>query len=347
MKNKSWILWSTILMAISLTVLCLPPAYAQSEPSKDKTEIQIYSNPFGGTTYVLSFALAEIINKNSTRLHATCVESKGSSANILYLQKNPNALKNTIIVANPFAITQAAKADPPFKTAFTGLKALAVIANNCGFIVTTNPDIKSPQDLKGRSLCLGIKGITIEFIPRFILDYGCGVFNDIGKVSYSSFDGIKNALIDGTVDAGLQSSTMWGEGEYKDWVPIPAAEELLATKKCYLVDIEADAYKKAREKSGYPIYYLKAKPKAFGKSDAFGGNRMWWSNSWWVHESMPNDVVTEICSILYDHANDFATYHASGKGISPKTLADVAVPEDDFHPAAARFYEGKGLKVGQ
>ena len=74
---------------------------------------------------------------------------------------------------------------------------------------------------------------------------------------------------------------------------------------------------------------------------------MWWSNSWWVYKSMPDDVVTEICSILYAHANEFVTYHASGKGITPKTLAEVAVAEKDFHPAAAAFYKGKGLKVGQ
>jgi len=341
------VIWLGVFLVMSLTIFCLSPAFAQTGTSKDKIQIQIYSNPFGHTTYVLSFALAEIINKNSTRLHATCVESKGSSANILYLQKNPDALKNTLIVANPFATTQAAKADPPFKTPFTGLKAISMIGNMCGFLLTTNPEIKTAQDLKGKRVSLGIKGITIEYIPRFILDYGCGVFKDIGKVSYSSFDGIKNALIDGTIDAGLQSSVMWGDEEYKNWVPIPATEELLATKKCYIVDIEEEAFKKAREKSGYPIYLLKAKPKAVGKSDAFGGNRIWWSNSWWVHESMPDDVVSEICSILYDNAKDFGTYHASGRGITQKTLSDVAVPEQDFHPAAARFYKGKGLKVGQ
>jgi TRAP-type uncharacterized transport system substrate-binding protein len=51
-------------------------------PAQEKTELQIYSNPFEGATYVLSFALAEIINKNSQTLHATCMESKGSAANI-------------------------------------------------------------------------------------------------------------------------------------------------------------------------------------------------------------------------------------------------------------------------
>jgi len=320
---------------------------ARPEKSGDKIEIQIYSNPFGHTTYVLSFALAEIINKNSNRLHATCIESKGSSANILYMQKNPSARKYTIIVANPFAITQAAKADPPFKKPFKGLKAISMIGNMCGFFLTTNPEIKSVQDLAGKRISLGIKGVTIEYIPRFLLDYGYGIFDDLGKVSYTSFDGIKNALIDGTIDAGLQSSVMWGEEEYKDWVPIPSTEELLTTKKCYLVDIREDAFKKAREKSGYPIYFLRARPKAFGKSGPFGGNRIWWSNSWWVHESMDNDIVREICNILYEHADEFRSYHASGRGITQKTLAEVAVSEIQFHPAAAKYYKEKGIKFAK
>ncbi|MCK4791305.1 MAG: TAXI family TRAP transporter solute-binding subunit [Desulfobacteraceae bacterium] len=347
MRHKALALSGSVCLIIVLALLLFTPAFAKSKASADKIEIQIYSNPFGHTTYVLSFALAEIINKNSTRLHMTCVESKGSSANILYMQKNPAARKYTMVVANPFAANQAAKADPPFKKPFTGLKAVSMIGNMCGFFLTTNPEIKTIQDLAGKRVTLGIKGITIEYIPRFILKYGYGIYDDLGRVSHMSFDGIKNALIDGTTDAGLQSSVMWGEEEYKNWVPIPTAEELLSTKKCYLVDIEEGAFKKAREKSGYPLYFLKAKPKAFGKSAAFGGNRIWWSNSWWVHESMDDDVVREICSIVYDHAKDFVTYHASGRGITQKTLASVAVPEADFHPAAAKFYREKGHKVGQ
>jgi TRAP transporter TAXI family solute receptor len=329
--------------------LLLTPAlsFTKSAEAQDKIQVQIYSNPFGHTTYVLSFALAEIINKNSTRLHATCLESKGSSANILYVQKNPSARKYTVLIANPFAVHQAKEGDPPFSKPFTGLKAISIVANNCGFFLTTDPEIKTVQDLRGKSIGLGPKGITLEYIPRFLLDYGYGIYNDLGSVSHSSFAGVKNALIDGSLDVGIQSSTMWGDEKEKQWVPIPATEELLSTKKCYLVDISEEAYNKAREKSGYPLYPLRAKPKAFGKSEPFGGNRMWWSNSWWVHESMDNDVVREICSIIYDHAEEFVTYHASGRGITRNALSDVAIPEEDFHPAAATFYKEKGLQVGQ
>ena len=344
MKNKIFIVNICVLVIL---FVCLSPVLSKTASAADKIKLQVYSNPFGHTTYVLSFALAEIVNKNSSRLQMTCMESKGSSANILYLQKNPEALKNTLLVANPFAIKQAANADPPFKKPFTGLKAISMIGNMCGFLVTTNPKIKTIEDLAGKKLILGPKGITLEYIPRFILQNGYDIWNKLGRVSYTSFNGIKNALIDGTTDAGIMSSVMWGDGELKDWVPIPAADELLATKKCFLLDLKTEAYKKAREATGYPIYALKAKPKAFGKSEAFGGNRIWWSNSWWVHESMDDDLVSEICAIMYDHAKEFMTYHASGRGISQKSLSSVAVSTGDFHPAAARFYQSKGLKVGQ
>ena len=103
----------------------------------------------------------------------------------------------------------------------------------------------------------------------------------------------------------------------------------------------------AREKTGYPIYFQKAKSLAFGKSEAIGGNRIIWSNSWWVHESMSNDIVTEICDIIYNHANEFVKYHASGEAITPKTMSTVATDVKDFHPAAIEFYKSKGLSIGQ
>ena len=193
MKNKLLALVGSFCL---VALLGLFP-FSQARPA-DKTEIQIYSNPFGNSTYVLSFALAEIVNKNSSKLHMTCLESKGSAVNILYLQKNPEALKNTVILANPFAVTQAERADPPFSKPFKGLRAIALIGNMGGFLTTTNPNIKTVEDMSGKSLGLGPKGITLEYVPRYILQYGYGIFDKLGRVSYSPFDATKDALIDGS-----------------------------------------------------------------------------------------------------------------------------------------------------
>jgi TRAP-type uncharacterized transport system substrate-binding protein len=107
MKGKKFLF---ILLILSVVLLTTVSAY----PS-EKIEIQIYSNPLGATGYVLSFGLAEIINKYSTKYHATCVESKGLTVNMLYLIQNPEARKNTIIYVNNVGVGEAEKGLPPFK----------------------------------------------------------------------------------------------------------------------------------------------------------------------------------------------------------------------------------------
>lgn len=314
---------------------------------QEKKEIQIYSNPFGNATYVMSFALAEIINKYSNKLHAACMESKGSSANMLFLQQNPEARKNTIIVASPSAVTGAKKGAPPFREPFTGLRAISSIMYNGCFFMTLDPDIKTIEDLAGKRVAVGPKGSTLAYEPEFVLKFGYDIFDKLGRVGYMPPGAVKDALLDGSVQVGIQSSTMWGEGEEKQWAPIPATEELMSSAKCYIVELDPNAVKKAAAESGYPLFTLKAKKLDFGKSEAAGGNLLVTSNSWWAYESIDASIVREICTIIYDHASEFVKYHATGKGLTSKSMASIyAADENDFHPAAVEFYKEKGMKIG-
>lgn len=343
MKNKASFKFIAIIVCMLIVSLSASMASAA-----EKQQIQIYSNPFGNATYVMSFALAEIINKYSDMLHATCMESKGSAANMLFLQQNPEARKNTIIVASPSAVTVAKKADPPFKQPFTGLKAISLIVNNACFFMTLNPDIKSIEDLSGKRVALGPKGSTLAYEPEFVLKYGYGIFDKLGRVGFMPPGAIKDALLDGSVEVGIQSSSLWGDGDIKEWAPIPATDELMATAKAYLVDLDPKAVAKAAKESGYPLFTMEAKPLAFGKSDAIGGNRLVTSNSWWAYETMDPAIVHEILSVIYNHAADFDKYHATGKALTSKSMASiVGTEESDFHPAAIEFYKSKGMKLGR
>ena len=343
MRGKTSSILVILLSCVIIAGIATSPAAAA-----EKQEIQIYSNPFGNATYVMSFALAEIINKYSHTLHAACLESKGSSANMLFLQQNPEARKNTIIVASPSAITCARKADPPFKKPFTGLKAISAIVNNASFFLTLNPDIKTIADLEGKRVALGPKGSTLAYEPEFVLKYGYGIYDKIGRVGYMPPGAVKDALLDGSVEVGLQSSTLWGDGDLKEWAPIPATDEILATAKAYLVDMDPKAVEKAAKESGYPLMTLEAKPIAFGKSGAFGGHRLVTSNSWWAYETIDPDIVTEILNIIYDHASEFDKYHATGKALTSKSMSGIiGAEESDFLPAAIAFFKSKGMKLGR
>ena len=68
-----------------------------AEESKEKVSIDILSMGFGGSGYVASFALSELINKKSPILKATCIETGGSVENIKTLAAEPNRRKHTIL----------------------------------------------------------------------------------------------------------------------------------------------------------------------------------------------------------------------------------------------------------
>ena len=159
---------------------------------------------------------------------------------------------------------------------------------------------------------------------------------------------IKDALLDGSVEVGIQSSSLWGDGDIKEWAPIPATDELMSTAKAYIVDLDPKAVAKAAKESGYPLFTLEAKSIAFGKSDALGGNRLVTSNSWWAYESMDSNIVKEILKVIYEHASEFDKYHATGKALTSKSMASIEGTEaSDFHPAAIEFYKSKGMKIGR
>jgi TRAP-type uncharacterized transport system substrate-binding protein len=63
-----------------------------------------------------------------------------------------------------------------------------------------------------------------------------------------------------------------------------------------------------------------------------------------VSKNLPDDVVTELLSIIYDHVDEFANYHAVGKAITKKSLSMTYTTKDFYHPAARKFFEDKGNK---
>jgi len=82
------------------------------------------------------------------------------------------------------------------------------------------------------------------------------------------------------------------------WVPVhgvwastktghqnPAAERLYSSKVCYVIDPPLEAYKKAREKTGYPIYALGCKAQKIGLSDLPNFYGMPNDTGWWVHKT--------------------------------------------------------------
>jgi TRAP transporter TAXI family solute receptor len=334
-----------ILCCILPIALAVVPSFAGASDKSDKIEIEIWSNPLGATGYVLSFGLAEMINKYSNKYHVTCIESKGLTVNMYHLIKNPEARKNTIIYVNNVGVGEVRNGFPPFKEPYLDFRYVALAANLNIFMVSADPNIKKIEDLVGKRVAVGSKGHSTEYTMRLVLDHGYSIWNKL-KPSYLSMGAVGDALVDGTIDAGVAAAAVFEPGG--DWKGNPACDQLLNIKKCNLLSYDEKAIAKAREKSGYELYPITMGPKEYGKTSVKEPcTGVVVATAWVVDKSMPDQYVQDLIKIIYEHADEFVKYHATGKAISKKTLSTVSAPKNQFHPAAIKFYEERGLRVGK
>jgi len=336
------------LLFISLAVLIVSISsfvHDAKASSTKKIELKLWGGPLGSTGYVLSFALAEIVNKYSDSIRIRATETKGWAADIMGWQLLPEEEAKYIILGGPgpIHIKQGIDGKKPLKGPFMEPRCIALISHMPSPWATADPKLKTAEDLKGKRIIFGgaISAFTDSMVA--ILE-AWGLPAGGYKLIPGGFEHGATGIIDGIIDVAYMGSSAWGPGEYKDWTPNPATERLFSSKVCYIIDPPLWTFEKAKEKTGYPIYALGWKAKKVGLSSIPNCHGMVNDTSWWVHKALPDEIVKELCAIIYDHIKEFGSYHATGKFMSHETLPDTACTKDWYHPVAIKFYKGKGLK---
>ena len=107
-------------------------------------------------------------------------------------------------------------------------------------IVTTNAEIKSVADLKGKTVSIGAAGSGVYFNALDVLEsYGMGE-NDISAV-YQSFGDSADSLKDGKIDAAFIVAG----------APTPAIIDLATAGPVYLVSLDDEHTSTLLESSPY------------------------------------------------------------------------------------------------
>jgi hypothetical protein len=317
---------------------------------KAKVTIEMGSSKIGSLGYVLIHATTELINKNSTWLRATFVETTGITENLKILAEEPARRKSFAHYAEVFTKQQAALGDRPFNRPYKTNKIIARMATMLTVIVTLDPKIKTVRDLIGKRISVGPKGISTYWHAYRILQDGYGIWDKV-KPEYIGFTQGKDALLNGLIDATIQGSGIRkpGKSPFRPKVVslTPAGRELKSRKKPYIVSYDKAYIDKARKKSGYPVYWVEIPAGTWGPNqpNPVGGEL---SNMTWSCDiEMPEEVVYEITRIIYENSAKFGDYHPIGKSITKVAMANVpGVTEADFHPGAVKFYKEHGIKIG-
>ncbi len=332
------------LFFLVLTLLAVGAARPSLAQAREKVNLKLLAMSVGGTVYVLSFALAEVVNKNHPWLRIQVQEARGSVGNLKRISDNPGIRKDTLFFTHEVSNVYAREARKPFTTPYKGARAIAAMTATTLVLATLDKDLKTKEDLVGKRFMSMRPGTSTAVLHKVLLNDIWGIGDKV-KLSHGGFGPIKNALKDGLVDLGAQPINGLPGTR---WAPIPTLRALMATKKVYFFNLSAEDVRALAKKTGMPIRPSTVPAGAIGPKQPNPVHSYGHSLSWWADREMDGEIVYQLTKTIYEHADKFEKYAgAQGKFISRKTMPKIGVPEELFHAGALKFYREKGIKVGR
>jgi len=281
-----------------------------------------------GTYYAYGGIIGQYI-KNNAGISVNAVSTGGSKDNIQGIDVNDYQLGTVQSDVMHYAWngTRAFEEDGKITTFRTvaGLYAEAVQ------LVTTNPDIKSVADLKGKKVSIGAAGSGVYFNAIDILGAAGLTEKDINP-QYQNFDQSADALKDGKIDAAFIVAG----------APTPAITELSMTNaKTRIVAIDGDiAEKLMKDNTFYSVYKIPA--GTYSNQDAEIAT-VTVKATLIVSAEASEDDVYNLTKAIFDNSEDIAKEHAKGAELSLENATEgLTVP---FHAGAAKYFKEKGIEV--
>ena len=279
-----------------------------------------------GTYYAFGGVLAQYI-KNYGGIDVTVVATDGSKADIQGIDAGDYQLGTVQSDVMAYAWTGTKAFDGEALNTFRvvgGLYAETVQ------LVTMDPEIKSPADLKGKAVSIGAPGSGVYFNAVDVLSSAGLTESDI-KAQYLSFADSAEGLKDGKIDAAFIVAG----------APTPAITELMTTNDAYLVPIEGEYAEKIM--ADCPYYTELAIPAGTYPKQDEDVKTVTVKATLIVSADADEDEVYNLTKAIYDNAEAISGEHAKGAELSVENATTgMTAP---FHKGAAKYFEEQGVTV--
>jgi TRAP transporter TAXI family solute receptor len=326
-----------VRIAAVVTLILLPFAIRWWTALPD--EIKIATGPPGGVYRTLSEDLAKEIKEKTKVKVVHAVPTNGSLENFLLLQRGKVDFAlyqpNTVDVLEhhvPHLSTEAGSSSQSGED-----KKHAFVANlysqPAHFIVRRDAGIKSPADLKGKTVNLGLK-LSGNYARSLVLLQHFGLDENSINAKYLGFPKIKEGFLDDTLDAAFITLG----------VQAPIFPELFATGKCDILSIPYPEALTARDitMSQYTIpaglyrYESPAAPATDIHTVALGAQLLTRND---VHAGLVEEVTKLVLSEAFMKNNQLAELFAGGLQFAQEK------PEFPVHQGAEDVYNPELLPV--
>ena len=301
---------------------------AQSNAGGAKSELVMATGGETGTYYAVGNVMATTLNPLLKNSSLKVVVSGGSQDDILRIEDGEAQLGT---VQND-VMSYAMNGTDTFADlgACTNFRAIAGLYDETCQIITTDTNIKTVADLKGKTVSVGDSGSGVEFNAKQILEaYGLS-FDDIKPVN-SSFTDSASSLKDGKIDAAFITAG----------APTVAVSDLSTTNKINVVSIDdAHADKLIEE---HPFYTKAVIPAGTYTGVDTDTATVAVRATLICSADLSDDVVYELTKALFENQETMSGSHDKFKELSLESaMAGIDV---DFHPGALKYYEEQGIQA--
>ena len=281
-----------------------------------------------GTYYAVGGVLGTVINQKTDGTIAINVVSTGGSKDNLEnmaLGVYQLATVQSDVMSNAYNGTNSF-AD---SGAITNFRVLCGLYAETVQIVTTDESIKSVEDLKGKSVCVGDVGSGTYFNTVDILAAYDMTLDDVKPV-YQSFGDSTDSLQDGKIAAAVITAG----------APTPAVVNLSNAKDVYLISIDdAHMSKLLAACPQYASYTIPAGTYGIA-ADAV---TITTKATLVCADTLSDEQAYAIVSTIFNSTADIVALHAKGKELDFTFATEgMAVP---FHNGAAQFFAEQGIPV--
>lgn len=280
-----------------------------------------------GTYYAFGGVLAQYM-KNYTDYSVTAVPTAASKANIQSIGDGDYQIGFTQSDVMNYAWdgTRSFETDGPCRD----FRVLGALYAETVQLITMKEDIKSVEDLRGRSVSIGAPGSGVYFNAIDVLN-GAGLTVDDIKPQYQSFDDSKEALKDGQIDAAFIVAG----------APTSAITELATTNGVYLIPIDGGLREDIMKDCPYYAPMVIPADTYPGQSEPIETITI--MATLIVDADMDDDCVYDLTAAVFDHTADIALENAKGEELSVENATSgITIP---FHEGAARYYAEHGIQV--
>ncbi|MBR3135744.1 MAG: TAXI family TRAP transporter solute-binding subunit [Clostridia bacterium] len=318
-----------LVLVLAVSAVACGSKTEAGAPAAKKAALTMGTGGESGTYFAVGGVLANVLNeKNPDIMNVNVVSTGGSGDNLQNMAAGVYQLATVQSDVMTYAFNGTRSFEQTGKV--PNVRILAGLYAETVQIVTTNPDIKTVEDLKGKKVCVGDVNSGTYFNATDVFKaYDMDIEKDVEPI-FQSFGASTESLKDGKIDAAFLCAG----------APTTSVVDLGTAKSVYLVSIDDAHMEKLLADCPFYAKYTIGKDVYKTPEDC---QTVTVKATLVADAAISDDVAYAIVKTIFEAKDEITAAHAKGAEIDLTFATDgMAIP---FHPGAAKYFAEKGITV--